>query len=63
MNFLQIKYLEKAETMLQRKQMILNECDELINILDKCEKQSNERLKLFNGHHDFKSFKYQEKEN
>lgn len=56
MNFKQIKTLEKIETSLQRKQMILDGCDELINILDDCIKQSDQRLKLFDNHHKFKPF-------
>ena len=53
MNFKQIKTLEKIETSLQRKQMILDGCDNLINILDVCIKQSDKRLKLFDNHHKF----------
>lgn len=56
MNFKQIKTLEKIGTSLQRKQMILDGCDELINILDDCIKQSDQRLKLFDNHHKFKPF-------
>lgn len=56
MNFKQIKTLEKIETSLQRKQMILDGCDNLINILDVCIKQSDKRLKLFDNHHKFEPF-------
>ena len=63
MNFKQIKTLEKIETSLQRKQMILDGCDNLINILDVCIKQSNKRLKLFDNHHKFEPFNYKEGSN
>ena len=63
MNFKQIKTLEKIETSLQRKQMILDGCDELINILDDCIKQSDQRLKLFDNHHKFKPFNDKETSN
>lgn len=56
MNFKQIKDLEKIGTSLQRKQMILDGCDNLINVLDDCIKQSDKRLKLFDSHHKFELF-------
>lgn len=63
MNFKQIKTLEKIETSLQRKQMILDGCDNLINILDVCIKQSDKRLKLFDNHHKFELFNSKEVSN
>lgn len=60
MNFHQIKILEKIETSLYQKNIILNECDNLNNILNKCMKQSNDRLQLFSNHHNFEPFKIEE---
>lgn len=45
-----LKTLEKVETAKTRKQMILDQCDELENYLQLAINASNQRLQLFNNH-------------
>lgn len=45
-----LKTLEQVETAKTRKQMILNQCDELENDLQLAINASNQRLQLFNNH-------------
>lgn len=45
-----LKTLEQVETTKTRKQMILDQCDELENDLQLAINASNRRLQLFNNH-------------